>query len=218
MLVQQILYISAIIVLIVLVVMILKVIGLISKLKETLEEVDQNLRGIRELLGGVSQSLEPVLEASQKTLVEVTGLSQRLQNLVEEASALPPAVKEILVTFNDIFKDLAEDLRLTLEKVNLLLEEGTKRVSGEVADVLKELDQLVHHLDEIVLDIQEKVAKTNELFRAVEETGRTTKLVAEVISKNVAEAAIEVAAVAKGLQTGLKVVKKKILPGGENYA
>ncbi len=218
MLIEQVLYITAIIVLIVLAVMLLKIIGLISKLKETLEEVDQNLRGIHGLLVKVTENLEPVMASSQKTLDEVTQLSVHLQKLVEEATALPPAVKEILGTFSDIFKELADDLRLTIEKVNSLLDESTKRVSGEVAEVLKEVDKLVAHIDEVVLDIQQKVAKTNELFRAVEETGKTTKTIAEIISKNVAEAAVEVAAVAKGLQASLKIFRNRLLPGGGNYA
>ncbi|WP_022852876.1 DUF948 domain-containing protein [Thermodesulfatator atlanticus] len=196
------------------VVLVIFLLSFIGRLKQTLDNLDRSLSDTLAILRDLELEVKPVLSSANQTLDNASALAKRIDSLAEEVSVLPPAVKEILKTFNEIFTDLSDELRETLKKVNALLDETTGRMQREVPEVLEEVDKLIQQLNGIVEDIKAKIDKTEQLFEAVEETGRATKVIAEVISKNVAEAAIEVAAVAKGLQVALKTFKKR-LPGGE---
>ncbi len=212
---QQGLYVAGIAAGISFVVLVIYLLGLVGKLKNTLNEVDQSLTQARTILNDLDVELKPVISSTQKTLEQVNSLGGRVENLVEEISVLPPAAKELLETFQEIARDLSDEIKQTLERVNTLLEESSGRIQKDVPAVLAEVEQLLKQLNGMVEDIKEKLAKTQQIFEAVEETGRATKVVAEIISKNIAQAAIEVAAVAKGLEVALKTFKKRLPIGGE---
>ncbi len=212
---QQGLYVAGIAAGISFVVLVIYLLGLVGKLKNTLNEVDQSLSQARTILNDLDVELKPVISSTQKTLDQVNSLGSRVENLVEEVSVLPPAAKELLETFQEIARDLSDEIKQTLDRVNTLLEETSGRIQKDVPTVLAEVEQLLKQLNGMVEDIKEKLAKTQQIFEAVEETGRATKVVAEIISKNIAQAAIEVAAVAKGLEVALKTFKKRLPIGGE---
>ncbi len=212
---QQALYVAGIAAGVSVAVLVFYLIGFLGRLKNTLAEVDKSLSEIRTVVMDLDVEIKPVISSTQQTLDNVSNLSQRLERLLEDLSPLPPAAKELLETFQEIFRDLSDEIKQTLEKVNALLEETTGKVQKDVPEVLGEVEKLLQHLNTIVEDLKAKIAKTNQIFEAVEETGRATKVVAEVISKNVAEAAIEVAAVARGLQVALKTLKRRLPIGGE---
>ncbi len=212
---QQGLYVAGIAAGISFVVLVIYLLGLVGKLKNTLNEVDQSLTQARTILNDLDVELKPVISSTQKTLEQVNSLGVRVENLVEEISVLPPAAKELLETFQEIARDLSDEIKQTLDRVNTLLEESSGRIQKDVPAVLAEVEQLLKQLNGMVEDIKEKLAKTQQIFEAVEETGRATKVVAEIISKNIAQAAIEVAAVAKGLEVALKTFKKRLPIGGE---
>ncbi|HHI98206.1 MAG TPA: DUF948 domain-containing protein [Thermodesulfatator atlanticus] len=212
---QQGLYVAGIAAGISFVVLVIYLLGLVGKLKNTLNEVDQSLTQARTILNDLDVELKPVISSTQKTLEQVNSLGGRVENLVEEISVLPPAAKELLETFQEIARDLSDEIKQTLDRVNTLLEESSGRIQKDVPAVLAEVEQLLKQLNGMVEDIKEKLAKTQQIFEAVEETGRATKVVAEIISKNIAQAAIEVAAVAKGLEVALKTFKKRLPIGGE---
>ncbi len=212
---QQGLYVAGIAAGISFVVLVIYLLGLVGKLKNTLNEVDQSLTQARTILNDLDVELKPVISSTQKTLEQVNSLGGRVENLVEEISVLPPAAKELLETFQEIARDLSDEIKQTLDRVNTLLEESSGRIQKDVPAVLAEVEQLLKQLNVMVEDIKEKLAKTQQIFEAVEETGRATKVVAEIISKNIAQAAIEVAAVAKGLEVALKTFKKRLPIGGE---
>ncbi len=210
----KILEISATVAALAVVVLVFYLLGLISKLKETLGQVDKTLREVSTIVADLDVEIKPVINGAQEGLERLTALSTKAEHLVEEITALPPAAKELILAIKDILRDVSADLKDVLVKVQELLTETQQRVSGEVPEILQQIDRLAEELNAIVVEVHEKLAKTEELFKAVEQAGKTSKFVAEVVSKNVAEAAIEVAAVATGLKTTLRVLREKIMPGG----
>ncbi len=212
---QQALYIAGIAAGVSVVILAFYLIGFLGRLKGTLGEVDRSLSDVRTVITSLEVDIKPVIGSARHTLDNVGDLSKKVEALLEELTPLPPAAKELVETFQEIFRDLSDEIKQTLEKVNALLEETTGRVQKDVPEVLQEVETLLKQLNGIVEDLKEKLAKTQQIFEAVEETGRATKVIAEVISKNVAEAAIEVAAVAKGIQAALKTLKKRLPIGGE---
>jgi len=197
------------------IVLVFSLLGLISRLKQTLGQVDKTLQDVSTIVSDLDVELKPVISSAQESLDRLAALSKKSERLVEEVGALPPTVKELALTFKDILRDLSGDLKETLVKGQNLIEEAQKRLSGEVPELLQEVDRLAEELNAIVADVHQKLAKTDELFKTVEEAGRASKLVARIISKNIAEAAVEVAAVATGLRTTLKVLREKLTLGGD---
>ncbi len=189
-------------------------IGFVSKVKETLEQVNKTLGEVSTVVTDIDTEIKPLISSAQQTLDQMTELGQKGGRLVEDVSALPPAIKELTSTFKDIFRDLALEIKETLSKLEMLIQNTDKRVTTEVPEVLKQVEALTEELNAIVGDVHQKLAKTDELFKAVEEAGRASKLVAQIVSQNVAETAIEVAAVATGLRTTLKVLREKLRLGG----
>jgi len=197
------------------IVLVFSLLGLISRLKQTLGQVDKTVQDVSTIVSDLDVELKPVISSAQESLDRLAALSKKSERLVEEVGALPPTVKELALTFKDILHDLSGDLKETLVKGQNLIEEAQKRLSGEVPELLQEVDRLAEELNAIVADVHQKLAKTDELFKTVEEAGRASKLVARIISKNIAEAAVEVAAVATGLRTTLKVLREKLTLGGD---
>ncbi len=179
------------------------VVTLVCQAKRTIERCNK-----------VLQEISPLFISTQKSVEKIEELGEKTKNLVEEINVLPPAIKELVFALKDIFQDLSEDIKGTISKIDSLVEKLDENISAEILEVLNQIQSLSSELKKVVSDVHKNLAKTGVLFNAVEEVGQSAKLIAEVFSKNVKEAAIEAGAVAAGVRTTLKVLKQKFISGG----
>ncbi len=148
------------------------------------------------------------LESTEETL-------GHLQEVVEEVKVLPGAAKELADSMGEIARDLSEEVKGRLEKLDLLTETLEKRLSKEIPALLSEgekalrgANQLIENVDRRLGVLEELFAAVQDLSRSVKEVSSTAALAVETLNREMRDLVVEFSAATAGVKEGIRVLSR----------
>ncbi|HIE33327.1 MAG TPA: DUF948 domain-containing protein [Thermodesulfobacteriaceae bacterium] len=158
---------------------------------------------------------QKLVSSAEGTLSSVSETLAHLNRLSEEIAVLPGAMKEVLDSFVEIARDLSEEVKARLERLDALSETLESRLSGEVPAVLSQAERTLAEAEKILSGVNERLSAVDDLFeavkgvsRSVKEVSSTATLAVETINREVRDLVIELSAATAGLKEGVRVVSK----------
>ncbi len=169
----------------------------LRRLTTTLDRLDEVLQSgkqsMESLEGEIRAAIQGLVGVEQEAAKVLSGVEERFANL---ASTLVPAVEQI--------KETAAAYS-SLEKV---VEE---RVAKDIPMVLNDIKDITGDVKEISGELLVRIEQTKELFKAVEESGRTVRSVTKIARSGLTGLAVQVASMAVGMKSSLEYVSENIV-------
>ncbi len=162
----------------------------LSGLEETLQTGKEVVESLE---GDVRQAVAGLVAVEKEAQQLLSNVDARVADLT---SALVPAVEEV---------SRVAGAYTELERV---LEE---RLEKEIPVVLEDFREITSDVRQISAEILERIDQTKELFRAVEESGRTVRSVTKVARSGLTGLAIQVASMAVGMKSSLEYVSENLV-------
>lgn len=181
---------------VVFIVLVVYLVGLIKRIQQTVTRLDETLSAGKAAIETVVSQAGPVLSglsALEKATEEAVRDLQTRVSLVERE--LVPLLNELRAAA-DAYRSLGRSLEHKVEQELPVLMEMTQQITRDVAGLTG--------------DIRDKVQKTESLFEAARDTGRTVRVVTDLVGTGLTGLAVQIAGMATGLRTSLEFLSENL--------
>ncbi len=170
------------------------------------------ISAIRSTLKRLSRSLDVVDERVKQLAPVIDGVSKVEENLNEMISDVQIYIERLQKEASRVMSEAAE----ALERLRRIETSVEQRLDDDVPPILKETKELVSGVNQITNDVQNKIRAANELFEAIDEAGKTVRMVTGIVQSGFTGLAVQLASFAVGMKASIEYVTENIQKGGDD--
>jgi len=170
------------------------------------------ISAIRSTLKRVNRSLDVVDERVRQLAPVLDGVSKVEENLNEMLSDIQIYIERLQKDASRVMSEAAE----ALERLRQIETSVEQRLDDDVPPILKETKELVSGVNEITNDVQTKIRAADELFEAIDEAGKTVRMVTGIVRGGFTGLAVQLASLAVGMKASIEYVTENMQKGGED--
>ncbi len=189
-------------------------IGLLNKLKETLNSLDSTVVQLKTTATRLEEEVVPLLSQLKETAASLKELGDAATKAVTTVEGeIKPLSQELQGALSQLQATLAtvgrgvEEISQTMAAAGRGLDQ---RLQREIPELLNQLKEMAEHFGHLAEGINQRLAKTDELFEAIGEAGQTAQTVTKLVRGGLTQLAVEVASMAVGLKTTLRYLTETL--------
>jgi uncharacterized protein YoxC len=165
--------------------------------------IHQTVTRLDETLSAGKVAIETVVSQAGPVLSGLTALEKAAEEAVRDVQTRLPLVERELVP-------LLNELRAAAEAYRSLGRSVEQRFEREIPVLMERTQQISRDVAGLTGDIRDKVQKTEDFFEAARDTGRTVRVVTDLVGTGLTGLAVQIAGMATGLRTSLEFLSENL--------